>query len=338
MVKKQARPTLRRGENQSGREYEELSSIFEAISVKPLPETYKAGRATQLQTAKWAGTIFESIEATEKGSYIVSGLPLKITDTDFEAFSMGVAQILYNQSHQSGNLDTNSGLIKQEAKGLTASTGHSYYSGTIITSLNELCRKSYGVDVPTKQQKEAMMSLIDTLHETPVIIDYPNGDRAELSLATRMGKYTRAADGAVTYWLSLNPIFCESVSNNFSEHPQDLTKRLTAATNKKTAAHYRLIKLLGAQRQTKKPFIRTMPVLIETLGMEKEYRKNRSRAEQRLIATCEDMVKIGIITRFETESEYKRAKRTISKVKFYLNPNYPRKMKEQAQDGQQTEP
>lgn len=340
MAQRKDRPTLRGGEKPTGRRLERLTDIFEAVSDKPIPVTYKAGRASQLQMAKWSGTIFERIEASEKGTYIVSGLPRKITDTDFEAFSLGVAQILYNQSHQSGNLDTNSGLIRSEAKALTQSSkvGHTYYEGTIIATLNELCRRSYGVDEPSKQQKEAMVSLIDTLHETPVAIDFPNGDRAELSLAVKMGKFTRAKDGAVSYWLVLNPIFCESVSNNFSEHPQDLTKRLTAATDRKTAAQYRLLKLLGAQRQTTKPFVRTMPVLIEELGMEKEYRAKRSTAEKRLIATCEVMVKVGIITRFETETEYRRGKRAISKVRFYLNPDYPRKLKEQDQDEQQTEP
>jgi hypothetical protein len=334
------RPIFKDEEKPTGRRFERLTTIFEEVSDKPLPETYKAGRASQLQTAKWAGTIFESIEATEKGSYIVSGLPRKITDTDFEAFSMGIAQILYNQSHQSGNLDTNSGLERKEAKALTqaSKSGHTYYEGTIMATLNELCRKSYGVDVPTTQQKEAMMSLIDTLHETPVSINFPNGDKAELYLAVKMGKFTRAKDGAITYWLTLNPIFCESVSNNFSEHPQDLTKRLTAATDRKTAAHYRLLKLLGAQIHTKKPFVRTLPVLIESLGMEEEYRKNKGRTEKRLIATCEDMIKVGIITHYETEEAYNRSRRTLSKIKFYLNPNYPRKLKEQAQDGQQTEP
>ena len=333
------RPTFNQEEKPTGKRFERLTSLFEAVSDKPLPETYKAGRASQLQTAKWAGTIFESIEASEKGSYIVSGLPRKITDTDFEAFSMGIAQILYNQSHQSGNLDTNSGLERKEAKALTqaSKSGHTYYEGNIITSLNDLCRNSYGVDEPTTQQKEAMVSLIDTLHETPVRIDFPNGDKAELYLAVKMGKFTRAKDGAVSYWLTLNPIFCESVSNNFSEHPQDLTKRLTAATDRKTAAHYRLLKLLGAQMHSKKPFVRTLPVLIEFLGMEDEYKKNRGRTEKRLIATCEDMKKVGIITEYEPETEIRRGKKTLSKVRFYLNPNYPRKLKEQAQDGQQTE-
>ena len=44
------------------------------------------------------------------------------------------------------------------------------------------------------------------------------------------------------------------------------------------------------------------------------------------------------ITHYETEEAYNRSRRTLSKIKFYLNPNYPRKLKEQAQDGQQTEP
>ena len=90
------KPTLNQEEKPTGRSFDSLTSILEAASVNPLPETYKAGRAAQLQTAKWAGTLFEGIEASEKGSYIVSGLPMKISDTDFEAFSMGVAQILYN--------------------------------------------------------------------------------------------------------------------------------------------------------------------------------------------------------------------------------------------------
>ena len=329
------KPTLNQEEKPTGRSFDSLTSILEAASVNPLPETYKAGRAAQLQTAKWAGTLFEGIEASEKGSYIVSGLPMKISDTDFEAFSVGVSQILYNQSHQSGNLDTNSGLIKEEVR-LSIESNRTYYAGNIITSLNELCRKSYGVDEPTKQQKEAMKALIDTIHSTPVRIDFPNGEWAEITLATKMGRRGGGKDGAIIYWLHLNPIFCDSVQG-WAEYPQDLTKRLTAATKKKTAAHYRLLKLLGLQIRTKKPFVRTIPVLIGELGMEDEYRKNKGRTEKRLIATCEDMVKVGIITNYELETEIRRGKKIVSKVKFHFNPDYPRKLKEQAQDGQQTE-
>lgn len=334
------RPTIERKSraHKSDPTLKELSGLAEALSDKPVPATYKASRGTQLQTAKWAGTIFGRIEAKEKGVYIVSGLPLNVSETDFEAFSLGVAQILYNQSHQSGNLDTNSGLIRQEARGLTAETGHTYYSGTIVTSLNDLCRKSYGVEEPTTQQKEAMMSLIDTLHDTPVRIDYPNGDRAELSLSVKMGKFTRAKDGAISYWLALNPIFCESVKNNFAEYPQDLTKRLTAATTKKTAAHYRLLKYLGSQMQAESPCVRRATSLIEDLGMEAEYRKNKSRAEKRLLSICKDMIKIGIISDFEEEYETKRGRKSLSKVRFHLNPSFPRKLKGQPQDTQQTEP
>ena len=325
MALRKVKPILKQEEQPTGNRFDQLTNIFEAVSDNPLPETYRAGRAAQLQTAKWAGTIFEGIEAQEKGTYIVSGLPLKISDTDFEAFSLGVAQILYNQSHQSGNSDTNSGLIKEEVR-LSIESNQIYYAGNIITTLNELCRKSYGVDEPTKQHKEAMKALIDTIHSTPVRIDFPNGEWAEITLATKMGRRGGGKDGAITYWLHLNPIFCDSVQG-WGEFPQDFSKRLSSEVKKLTAVHLRLSKLLGIQAHTKKPFVRTIPVLISELGMERQYKKEKAKAENRLISVCEDMVKVGIISRFETETAYNRGRRALSKIRFYFNPNFPRKLK-----------
>ncbi len=316
----------------------ELIKALDTIDGKPTPETYRLARNMQMQVAQWENTLFAGIEAQEKGSCIISGLPNNITSVDFWSFSYGVGQILYNQSYQSGNIDTNSGLVKREAPGMSKNSGHTYYEGHIVTTLNDLCRCSYGVTEPSTTQKRDMKTLIETLHKNFITIKFPNGDTFETPLVVIKGRHTRAKDGAVTYWISLNPIFCDDVKRNYLENPQDLMRRLTVSVKRKTEAHLRLLGLLGNQRKDK-PFVRTVPVLIGELGMEKQYRKERGTTEERLISVCEDMRKVGIITNYETvPAEWKRRdKKALTKIIFYFNPDYPRKLKDIGRDAQPTE-
>ena len=304
-----------------------ILSLLEDVEGNSLPDTFKVGREAIFQLAKIQRDLFTDIEERGSGNYIVSGLPLKITGTDFSAFSFAVGQILYNQSYQSGNTDTNSGLSKQIAPKMRDQTGRTCYGGEIVASLKDLCRYAYGEEEPNKIQRAAMATLIDTIHSTPVTITFPNGDKVKTFLCVKMGVYTRAKDGAVTYHLILNPIFCENVKRNFAEFPQDLTKRLTAVTKKKTEAHYRLMRLLGLQDK-RKPFVRHIDTLLEDLGLLETYRKDAARTEKKLLNLFGDMIKVGIITGYQTETYTSRKKQRISKVTFTLNPNFTKKAKE----------
>lgn len=337
-TKKPARP--KSGEGKGKTLPSELIKALDTIEGKPTPETYKLSRNMQLQAPRWAGTIFENVEAQETGKYIISKIPRTITEKDIFEFLMGVGQILYNQSQQAGNADTNSGLLRQVAEGLKGETGNIHYTGTIVATLNELCRCSFGEDEPETVSKKRMKAIIEALHKEPVEISYPNGDKAELTLSAMMGRFYRKKDNSLTYWLSLNPVFCEGAVNNFLELKQDFTKRLKGVVkggNRVTTAHYRLATLLAMQKKSN-PCIRTIPVLISELGMEADYKKNRKRTEAQLLSICDAMKDIELITRYETEEGMARGgRKALTKITFYLNPDYPRKSKKRVGNGQQTE-
>ena len=285
---------------------------------KPLPDTYKVGRDDQLQLSKIERDLFTDMEEKESGNYIISGLSKQVTELDFTAFSFAIGQILYNQSYQSGNTETNSGISKKLAKKATEKLGSNMYNGEIVTSLNDLCRLAYGVDAPDQRQKKTMSTLVDTIHKTPVVIQFPNGDTLESSLCVIIDKYTRAEDGAVLYNLYLNPIFCSNVERNFGELPQDITKRLSEATKKKTTAHYRLLRLLSIQAKGS-VFTRTIDELIKELGLAEAYRTQRVRTEKQLLSTFDTMKEVNIIDGYKVYKTKKGAKETISKVTFTLS-------------------
>lgn len=306
-------------------------ALWEEVGDYPTPDTFKIGREISLQLAKVERDLFTDIEERESGNYIVSGLSRKVTEMDFSAFSLAVGQILYRQSYQSGNTDTNSGLTQTIAPRLKDQTGHTYYGGEIVTTLKDLCRYAYGEEDPNKVQRAAMVTLIDTLHSTPVGVTFPNGDKIEAHLCVKMGRYTRKKDGAVFYHLILNPIFCENVRRNFSEFPQDITMRLTASTKQKTDAHYKLLLLLGRQDR-RKPFIRNIDTLLEELGLIEAYKKDTTRTEKKLLKLFGDMKKMGLLKDFQTETYISRRKKRISKVTFTINPDFVKKAKDDEQE------
>jgi hypothetical protein len=287
---------------------------------KPVPDSYKYGRDAILQLTKVNRTLFTEMEEKNSGNYIVSGIERKTSEYDFEAFSLAVGQALYNQSYQCGNTKENSGIKKGRARELSERTGKEYNKGEIVISLNDLCRYGYGTE-PTTQQRETMKNLIETLHSTPVHIDFPNGDTLDASLCVTMARYKRKADGAILYDLILNPIFCNRVVRNFAEFPQDITKRLAEASPKRTAAHLKLLKLLASQDKNK-PCYRNIETLLTELNMEETYKAQPSRTEKQLITMFDNMVTIGLLTHYEIERVKARRRDAISKVRFYLNKDF----------------
>ena len=295
---------------------------WEIVKSKPIPNTFKIGREISFQLTNMERGLFADIEETNSGNYIISGLPRKVTETDFYAFCLGVGQILYNQSHQSGNTETNSGMSQIISRFVTDETGTKRYLGEVVFTLNELCRLAYGK--PSSREKRAMKTLIGILDKTPIEMRFPNGNYKKRYLAKTMSE--DFANGTLTYLLQLNPIFCESVKRNFSEFPQNVMKRLTAVTKKKTEAHFRLLFLLGRQ-DTGKPFVRNIDTLLAELGLTKAHKKDRERIEQQLLSLFDDMINIGIIKEAKAETSLIRRKERITKITFIFDANFCRKEK-----------
>ena len=298
---------------------------FKEVS-KPVPDSYKLGRDSTLQLAKIERNLFTDMEERDSGNYIVSGLNKKVTELDFTAFSFAVGQILYNQSYQSGNVETNSGISKTISRKMSKTFEEQAYTGDIVTSLNDLCRLAYGVEAPDQRQRKTMSTLIDVIHSTPVTIQTPKGAKIESILCACMEKYT-AEDGAISYNLHLHPIFCHGVANNFAELPQDLTKRLSGATKKKTLSHYRLIRLLSNQDKGK-PFVRTIAQLLADLALDEAYNKDRGRTEKQLLSVIDSMKDIELLSSYDIEYMTIRNKKAIGKITFHLNRDFIRHTQE----------
>lgn len=312
----------------------DISPILE----KPEPPFFKVGRGAALQLSKVERDLFTDMEEAESGNYIISGLTKQVTELDFTAFTFAIGQILYNQSYKSGNENINSGLETHKAKNLSIKTGETLYYGSIVTSLNELCRLAYGVPEPATELKKKMATLIDTIDQKRVEIKFPNGDKLESKLCVTMNKYERKKDGAILYDLYLNPIFGSQIQRQFGELPQDviasLEKSCKEKNQRKKAAHYLLLRWLSVQDK-RYPHPLTIGFITKELRMEKYFKNNPGMAEERILSICEIMEDIGILSNHKVAyKETGKGKRIVS-ITFHLNQNYIRttQKKEAALDG-----
>ena len=293
---------------------------------KSVPDTFKTGRDAGLQLSNAERTLFSELEAQESGKVLITGLTKKVKELDLTAFTFAAAQLLYNQSYQCGNESTASGVSRKVAPKATEQTGTTQYNGEIIVTLNELCLKAYGS--ATTELRTRMKTLIDTIHDTPVKIKYPNGDEMESTLCAKMGKYIRKEDGAIYYDLYLNPIFGSRLQSQFGELPQDIIMQLENACKKrkqrKQPAHYLLLRWLCLQDKRKKHTLQ-IGTLIRELRMEEYYRENAGKAEKQLLSIFEIMKDLGILAGYWVEKRsISRNRLRITKVTFTLNPDYIR--------------
>lgn len=283
--------------------------------LKQLPETFRMGRDAYFQLATVKRNLFTGLE--ERGGVIISGLEEKVSKTDFMAFCIAVTQTLYNQSYQFGNLKENSGISQTISTNLTSVMSKNVYVGDIAVTLNDLCRYGYGETDPTARQRKAMTAIIETLHNTPVVIKYPNGITEKGKLCTTTARYNRGKDGAVTYHLHLSPIFCSNASRNFGELPQNVIKRIRAVTKKLTEAHYVLAELLGIQKKGS-TLVRHIPNLVDGLGLLAVYKKSKGQTEKQLLSLFDTMQAARLITNYEVEYTTLRGKKRMSKVSFNI--------------------
>lgn len=294
---------------------------------KGLLTSFKFGRDAALQLSKVERNLWTDIEEQQSGKVIISGIEKNVTELDFAAFNLAAAQILYNQSWQSGNADINSGIQREEAITLSQKLGEKLYNGNIVTSLNELCRQAYGTI--TTENRKRMAALLDTIDRKPVVIKFHNGDIQESKLCVIMDRYTREKDGAIFYNLYLNPIFGSRIKNQFGELPQDIVAKLDEACKKrkqrKQAAHYLLLRWLSVQDKRCNHTL-TIDTIVDELRMEAYFKKNRSMADKQLLSICQVMEDIGILSSYDVEYSSGR-KKFIAKVTFLLNKDFIRPQK-----------
>lgn len=294
------------------------------------PTFFKIGRDAALQLSKLERDLFTDMEEAESGNFIISGLSKRVTELDFTAFTFAIEQILYNQSYKNGNEDVNSGRSRTLSENVSEQMGTECYKGDIVVSLNEICRLAYGAE-PTTEIKKKMAILIDTFHNTPVTIKFPNGNERKSILCATMDKFFRKKDGAITYNLHLNPIFGSRITTQFGELPQNVIAMLDKSCKKerqrKQAAHYLLIRWLSIQdkRQPHKLYIET---LIQELRMEEYFRKNKGLAEKQILSICKTMEDIGILSSYEIAYREEKKREHIDSITFHLNPSYTRTTQE----------
>ena len=335
-----------RGKDKQG----ESSSLLR----KNLPPTFKTPRDAGLQLSQLERNLFTDMEERESGNYIISGISKRVSQLDFTAFTFAVGQILFNQSFLHGNEDINSGTERKEAVGtlvraakqisgkeelsikeakkIALQSGiEAYYSGTIEVTLKELCLKGYGAD--TTENRKKMDTLIDTIHSTPVTIMYPISGRKFIEEETYLCLKKRKAtgeDGSITYNLELNPIFGSRIKDSFGELPQDVILQLDSACRKKKQrkqpAHYLLLRWLCLQDK-RTPHTLTIDTLLYELRMEDYFREHPALAERQLLAVCEAMKDIGILSSFQATYSTSGKRQRLAKITFNLNPAYLREPK-----------
>lgn len=286
--------------------------------TKKLPANFNYGRGAGLQLAAIERDLFTDQKEQKTGNAVVSGISTKVNEYDFIAFFVGISKILFNQSYQSGNADTNTGLAKMDA---IRYKGNTYYAGTVVATLNDICREAYGTDKPSTEQRRAIANLLDILDKNKVHIDYPNGDKQDAKLCATMNKYTRAADGSTTYHLTLNYLLTDLLSKGFGSLPQNTTKLLEQHTKRKSAAHLHLLTTLG-QQDKRKPFVRTIDQLLIDMCIEGEYYANPSRTQEKIVKIITDIKKMGAITHCDLDYLPNTKKKRLAKLTFHFNKSF----------------
>ena len=315
--------------------------------VRHAPESFKMGRTYSTTAPNTERGLFDSLEEQpeEERSITISGLTKTISETDLSHYIYAVRKILYNQSYTARNEDVNSGIVREETKAVKPLEHISgkgkkqrrelrpYYKPQILTSLIDLCKEAYGTDRPTTEHKKRIAKIIELVHSTPLIVEFPNGDKLEAPLVVNMCKYTRKEDGAIFYQLAPNPIFSgKEAASNFAQLPQRANYLLTSAIKdrgqRRTEAHLRFMERLAMQ-DPNKPFSIGLDNLLNYLNLTEYFRKNpknvwgRTEADQRsgkLWAIFQIAVDTGQLKELPRIEQRSSDGKTM--FVFTLNPDY----------------
>lgn len=290
--------------------------------VDKIPATYKMSRILSLRLTSYQKGFLSIVDnANDKKTYIVSNKTNKVTKADFNAFCFAAAQILSNQSYLSGD---------KTGGGVTTYVIDGKVIGHIVASINSLCRLGYGTDTPTAKQKKAMETVIRTLNNYELKVIYANGSEELITLCKIMHGKKPRPNSSYTYILALCADFCENITNNYAELPQDMTKKMSEALKRMnknlTGEHFDIMRLLFIHDRNK-TLHRNIETIIEELGLVEAYKNKAQRTENKLIELFDFAVNVGIITKYDIEYTTVRKRKSISKVAFTLNPDFTKKNK-----------
>lgn len=331
--------------------YNDVLTFLEQSKKKKLPPTFMTGRKATLYLEKQIYDIFtlaEEEENVRKGSVIVKGIE-GFSRVDLEAFILAVKQCLYNQSYVSDNLATNSGLTstieQDEAFNRVRKYNSTLYKGDICISLDDLCRYGYG-QAPTTKSRAAMRALVRKLHTDYIKLYFcgPNGKPILVTgvhLCTIQGavfdgeNVTIDEKGSIIedreakevfFHFHLNPIFTESLHNNYIKLPQDVMERLASTTRRLTHMHYTLTYLLGAQ-DVNKPFTRNIDTLLDDLEIY-DYYKKPAFYNKKIDTLFKEMKRAGFLSEYSftyTDSRRRGGAQLLDKVTATINPTFANK-------------
>lgn len=311
----------------------DMEKNLERMGKAPVPDTWKMSRDVGHKIAGRQLELFTDNldpDMTPDGTIIST---VGIEDTSkmrFREFTQAVAQILYNQSVQSGHETDNTGIEKVLAKDYSDNyaekTGkyEKKYAGIIIASLYEICQKGFGVIDPSTKQKREMQDFIDKLDNIKLEIRYPNGDIRRAKICTVMEEYIRNKDGARLYKLQLHPVFSEQIGSNYALHPQDIMKRLSDVTKRRTAAHLILLDYLAMQDK-KNPCKMTGENFLTRTELKDSFKINKKRTMKQVVNICEAMKAVRMVKEFQIIPQDLS---TFKEVIFTLDPDYVRPVEE----------
>lgn len=154
---------------------------------------------------------------------------------------------------------------------------------------------------------------------------YDDKERAFYRLFTLEKIKTQTEEGAGQVFIACRPIFREGLEKNFINTRTDELQLLSGISSDLSLRLYDILKEVESYRtptQRSKGYIQMKrTALLERIAVKKSYDNQRKRIESDFSSACEDMVKIGIITKVTEVGE---------NVRFYVSKDW-RKIEEETE-------
>lgn len=243
---------------------------------------------------------------------------LGVTLLSIKRVDFALRELLYIQSYQNGNTKEFTGLAKggKLTDGTLTPTelieGKEYKCAEIKVQLSEIAKRAFGSSSYTNRQITEI-----TLRAMQVGLTFRNiyGDEKRRALLWLKGYDYDSRTKAKVYNIVLTAIYSKDIRDNFALHKNGVLNMIGRVTDEKVE----LLSLLGMQDK-RKPFVAHLYKLLEKLGLEDEYKKNKKRVLKRLEGDFKSMVDCGIITQLPKAEQ--DLKGNVIKYTFLLNPDY----------------
>lgn len=309
-------------------------------------------------------------EETKQSGAIITEPPRGVSLLTLKRINFALAKCLYNTSYREKNTAQNTGLIRdnitsdgaampplevewhkkdKDGKEIKDSEDRSivvkrksYSYSEIEFSLTGLTKDVFGLPKgvkPTNQQKRIVTEALEAM-QTGTKIILPNGDEITKSLLWIRARYKRASDKAIFYNSLLSPLYAMEIEQGAAAHPQDISQRM-ARLEKQTAADWDFLGLLGEQMGDKYKIHKRL--LLQKLGLWEDYKKNKSRVNEKLSTLFDNMKSKGAekLLDFAPDGSANPTETTGADGEimyiFYFNPDYIPKRNKPIKTGEQEE-